>query len=121
MAQYPFRLKYNPVWLDEVLASETDVAWLYDPAHFDYVRQGAIVTRKPSGLPSDYIGGSSLIVGYSNVCDNGRGLYRRRIFYVRDTDRYCDPMGGYRYGAPVEAMDPITISAGEAGFITDRV
>ena len=121
MARYPSRLKYNPDWLDEVLAKESTVVWLHDPAHFDYVRQGAIVTRTPSGPPSDYLGGSSLIVGYSDVRDNGRGLYRRRLFYVRDTNRYCDPMGVYRCGAPVEAVDPMTVSAGEAGFITDRV
>ena len=103
------------------MANESTVVWLHDPAHFDYVRQGAIVTRTPSGPPSDYLGGSSLIVGYSDVRDNGRGLYRRRLFYVRDTNRCCDPMGVYRYGAPVEAVDPMTVSAGEAGFITDRV
>jgi hypothetical protein len=92
----------------------TRIVWLLDPARFAYVRQAAIVTRTPSGPPSDDLGGSRLLVGYSEVRESGRGLYRRRIFYLRDTDRYFDPLGAYRYGAPVEAVDPMTVSAGKS-------
>jgi hypothetical protein len=111
MARYPFRPKDEPYWLGEVLAHETRIVWLLDPARFEYVRQAAIVTRKPSGPPSDDLGGSRL-VGYGEARKSGRGLYRRRIFYLRDTDRDLDPMGAYRYGAPAEAVDPMTVAAG---------
>jgi hypothetical protein len=112
MARYPFRPKDEPYWLGEVLAHETRIVWLLDPSRFAYVRQAAIVTRTPSGLPSSYLGGTRLLVGYSEVRTSGRGLYRRRIFYLRDTDRDLDPLGAYRYGAPVEAVDPMTVAAG---------
>jgi hypothetical protein len=112
MARYPFRPKDEPYWLGEVLAHETRIVWLLDPARFEYVRQAAIVTRKPSGPPSDDLSGSRLVVGYGEARKSGRGLYRRRIFYLRDTDRDLDPMGAYRYGAPAEAVDPMTVAAG---------
>lgn len=114
MARYPFRPKDEPYWLGEVVANETRIVWLLDPSRFAYVRQAAIVTRTPSGLPSDYLGGTRLLVGYSEVRKSGRGLYRRRIFYLRDTDRDLDPLGAYRYGAPAEAVDPMTVSAGKS-------
>jgi Family of unknown function (DUF6009) len=112
MARHPFRPNDEPYWLGEVLAHETRIVWLLDPARFAYVRQAAIVTRTPRGPPSDYLGGTRLLVGYSEVRKSGRGLYRRRIFYLRDTDRYFDPLGAYHYGAPAKAVDPMTVSAG---------
>jgi Family of unknown function (DUF6009) len=112
MARYPFRPKDDPYWLGEVLTHETRIVWLLDPARFEYVRQAAIVTRTPSGPPSDDLGGTRLVVGYGEARKSGRGLYRRRIFYLRDTDRDLDSMGAYRYGAPAEAVDPMTVAAG---------
>jgi hypothetical protein len=112
MARHLFRPNDEPYRLGEVLAHETRIVWLLDPARFAYVRQAAIVTRTPSGPPSDYLGGTRLLVGYSEVRKSGWGLYRRRIFYLRDTDRYFDPLGAYHYGAPAEAVDPMTVSAG---------
>ena len=116
MAQSPFRPKDEPDWLSEVLAHETRIVWLHDPAGFEYVRQAAIVTRTPNGMPSDYLGGTRLLVGYGEARKSGRGLYRRRIFYLRYTDRDLDPLGAYRYGAPAEAVDPMTAEL--AGALT---
>jgi hypothetical protein len=48
------------------------------------------------------------------VRTSDKGLYRRRIFYLRDTDRDLDPLGTYRYGAPAETVDPMTVSAGKS-------
>ena len=62
------------------MAHGTRIVWLLDPARFAYVRQAAIVTRTPSGLPSDDLGGTRLLVGSSEVREGGRGLYRRHIF-----------------------------------------
>jgi hypothetical protein len=112
MARSLFRPKDEPYWLGEVLAHEIRIVWLLDPARFEYVRQAAIITRTPSGLPSDSLGGTRLLVGYGEARESGRGLYRRCIFYLRDTDRHFDPLGAYRYGAPAEAVDPMTVSAG---------
>jgi Family of unknown function (DUF6009) len=112
MARSPFHPKDEPSWLAEVLAQETDIVWLHDPSRFAYVRQAAIVTRTPGGLPSDYLGGTRFIVGYGEARERVRGLCRRRIFYLRATDRDFDPLGAYRYGAPAEAVDPMTVAAG---------
>jgi hypothetical protein len=112
MARFRFRPKDEPYWLGEVLAHETRIVWLLDPARFDDVRQAAIVTRTATGPPSDDLGGTRLLVGYGEARKSGRGLYRRRIFYLRETDRDFDPRGAYRYGAPAEAVDPMTVSAG---------
>jgi|SRR2546428_9664273 len=112
MARSPFHPKNEPYWLGEVLVHETRIVWLHDPARFAYVRQAAIFTRRPSGLPSDDLGGTRLVVGYGEARKSGRGLYRRRICYLRETDRDFDPLGAYRYGAPAEAVDPMTVSAG---------
>jgi hypothetical protein len=112
MGRSPFRPKDEPSWLAEVLAQETRIVWLHDPARFEYVRQAAIVTRTPGGPPSDDLGGTRFVVGYGEARERGRGLYRRRIFYLRDTDRYFDPLGAYCYGAPAEAVDPMTVAAG---------
>jgi hypothetical protein len=112
MARSPFRPKDEPYWLGEVLAHETRIVWLHDPARFAYVRQATIITRTPGGPPSDYLGGTRFVVGYGEARERGRGLYRRRIFYLRDTDRDFDPLGAYRYGAPAEAVDPMTVAAG---------
>jgi hypothetical protein len=35
-------------------------------------------------------------------------------------DRYFEPEGCYRHGAPAEARDPRTIAPGRRGEITDR-
>jgi hypothetical protein len=113
MARSPFRPKDEPYWLGEVQAHETCIVWLLEPVRFAYVRQAAIVTRKPSGPPSDDLGGTRLLVGYSEVRGSGRGLYRRRIFDLRVTDRDLDPLGAYRYGARAEAVDPMTVVAGK--------
>jgi Family of unknown function (DUF6009) len=112
MARFRFRPKDEPYWLGEVLAHETRIVWLLDSARFDDVRQAAIVTRTATGPPSDDLGGTRLLVGYGEARKSGRGLYRRRIFYLRETDRDFDPRGAYRYGAPAEAVDPMTVSAG---------
>jgi len=74
MARSPFRPKAEPYWLVEVLAHETRIVWLLDPARFEYVRQAAIVTRTPSGPPSDSLGGTRLLAGYGEARESGRGL-----------------------------------------------
>ena len=82
MARFRFRPKDEPYWLGEVLAHETRIVWLLDSARFDDVRQAAIVTRTATGPPSDDLGGTRLLVGYGEARKSGRGLYRRRIFYL---------------------------------------
>ena len=55
---------------------------------------------------------------FAGLRSGGGGATMAFVLPIR---RYCDPMGAYPYGAPVEAVDPMTVSAGKAGFITDRV
>ena len=50
MARSPFRPQDEPYWLVEILAHETRIVWLLDPARFAYVRQAAIVTEILGGL-----------------------------------------------------------------------
>ncbi|MBD2414430.1 hypothetical protein H6H01_27660 [Nostoc calcicola FACHB-3891] len=44
----------------------------------------------------------------------------RRVFYLCPEDRYFDPEGTYKHGAPPEAIDPLTVSPSVLGSVTDR-
>lgn len=66
--------------------------------------------------------GNRKIAGYAILrpgltCKMG---YLRRVFFLRPEDRYFDPEGTYKHGVPMEAVDPLTVSVGVLGTVTDR-
>jgi hypothetical protein len=66
--------------------------------------------------------GNRKIAGYAILrpgltCEMG---FLRRVFLLYPEDRYFRPEGIYSYGVPIEAVDPLTVSPGILGTVTDR-
>ncbi|MEH2248888.1 DUF6009 family protein [Nostoc sp.] len=44
----------------------------------------------------------------------------RRVFFLCPKDRYFDLKGTYKHGIPAKTIDPLTISPGVLGIVTDK-
>jgi hypothetical protein len=102
---------------------EDGIVWEIDISRADYVREWivpAATRRRPIAWR-----GPGCRVGYSVLrpdADSG-GYPRqffRRVFWLKDCDRYYQPNGTYRTGAPMEAVDPLTVAPGVPGRLTAR-
>ncbi|WP_331732472.1 DUF6009 family protein (plasmid) [Streptomyces avidinii] len=108
---------------DDEIHHEVDLVWLEDVTELDYVRQSLdrLTTRR--GKPAYHRDGR--LVGYAQLGPQAKpsrssGTFRRRVFWLLPHDRDTVPDGLYASGAPAEAVDPTTLTAGSKGRKTQR-
>lgn len=129
----------DPTWLTghyedprmaDALTHEIAIVWTVDIDQFDYVRQTAMDTRNRKGharCPNPYEGRT---VGYAVLDPKLKSWsgydFLRRVFWVKAPDRseHPDPDGIYghiyAHDCPTEAVDPRTVTPGNAGYVTLR-
>lgn len=107
----------------EQLAAETEIVWIVPIDDLDYVRESLDITKRRSGKPPYHQPGR--LVGYANLApdttatrDSGR--YDRRTFWLLPRDRNESEDSPYTTYAPLEAVDPRTVSPGCPGRLTPR-
>ena len=119
--------KEEEVMMTEAPKSESEIVWLEDIHKHEYVRVSSWMAhnrQKPPGKRT--LAAMGHIVGYSVLhkhCQNNSGVpgyFFRRLFWLKRHDRSNEPGGVYKHGAPVEAVDPLTIHPGVSGELSDR-
>ncbi|MFD0271380.1 DUF6009 family protein [Streptomyces sp. NPDC127106] len=108
---------------DDEIHNEVELVWLEDVTDLDYVRQSLDRLPTRRGKPAYHRDGR--LVGYAQLGPQAKpsrasGTFRRRVFWLLPHDRDTVPDGLYSSGAPAEAVDPRTLSAGSRGRKTDR-
>ncbi|MFD9516060.1 DUF6009 family protein [Streptomyces sp. NPDC059979] len=108
---------------DDEIHHEVDLIWLEDVTELDYVRQSLDRLPTRRGKPAYHRDGR--LVGYAQLGPQAKpsrssGTYRRRVFWLLPHDRDTVPDGLYASGAPAEAVDPTTLTAGSKGRKTER-
>ncbi|MFE5717839.1 DUF6009 family protein [Streptomyces erythrochromogenes] len=108
---------------DDEIHHEVDLIWLEDVTELDYVRQSLDRLPTRRGKPAYHRDGR--LVGYAQLGPEAKpsrssGTFRRRVFWLLPHDRDTAPEGLYATGAPAEAVDPTTLTAGSKGRKTDR-
>lgn len=104
---------------EDSLNWESEIIWKIPPKNMPYVRHRLKLCSNGNKL----IRYSKFkLAGYATLrrgvtCEYG---LLRRVFYLKPEDRYFDPEGTYKYGVPPEAIDPLTVSTGILGTVTDR-
>lgn len=93
------------------LTHETDLVWLEDITHLDYVRQSLhrVSSRRQPPYHRD-----GRLVGYATLgttakASRASGTFLRRVFWLAPHDRDQQPNGLYATAAPSEAVDPRTL------------
>jgi hypothetical protein len=105
----------------EDILDECRVVWLEAIEPLDYVRQSRVPCSRRKGRIRWPAG---RVVGYTELSqdaerDGGSDFFFRRIFWLKSHDRDSgDPT--YRRGAPIEAVDPRTVSPRAPGRCTSR-
>ncbi|WOT40609.1 DUF6009 family protein [Streptomyces coeruleorubidus] len=107
---------------DEI-SHETEIVWLEDTDHLDYVRQSLdrLPTRKSK--PAYHRDGRMVgyaILGPSAKASHASGTFRRRVFWLLPHDRDSQPEGLYAKSAPAEAVNPRTLEPRIKGSKTER-
>ena len=104
---------------DDEIHHEIALIWLEDVAELDYVRQSLdrLPTRK--GKPAYHRDGYAQL-GPQAKPSRSSGTCRRRVFWLLPHDRDTVPDGLYATGAPAEAVDPTTLTAGSRGRKTEH-
>ncbi|WP_310727878.1 DUF6009 family protein [Streptomyces sp. N2A] len=107
----------------EDLTHETDLVWLEDTTHLDYVRQSLDRVSSRRRQPPYHRDGR--LVGYAVLgptakASRASGTFLRRVFWLAPHDRDEQPDGLYATGAPSEAVDPRTVSPRTKGYKTER-
>ncbi|WP_331721111.1 DUF6009 family protein [Streptomyces sp. NBC_00454] len=108
---------------DDEIHHEIDLIWLEDVTELDYVRQSLDRLPTRRGKPAYHRDGR--LVGYAQLGPGAKpsrssGTFRRRVFWLLPHDRDMVPDGLYASGAPAEAVDPTTLTAGSKGRKTER-
>lgn len=108
---------------DDEIHHEIDLIWLEDVTGLDYVRQSLDRLPTRRGKPAYHRDGR--LVGYAQLGPGAKpsrssGTFRRRVFWLLPHDRDMVPDGLYATGAPAEAVDPTTLTAGSKGRKTER-
>ncbi|MCX4902824.1 DUF6009 family protein [Streptomyces sp. NBC_00878] len=107
---------------DEI-SHETGLVWLEDISGLDYVRQSLDRLLTRAGRPAYHRDGR--LVGYAVLGPTAKpsrvsDTFRRRVFWLLPHHRDNAPDGLYAMGAPAEAVDPRTLTAGVKGSRTER-
>lgn len=96
------------------IENETDVTWLAPTCTLPrYVRATLVRCYRRRGMVKH----SGRVVGWANLskrAKSDRDGFQRRVFWLAAHDPY---EGG---GAPVEAIDPLTVSPGIVGELNAR-
>jgi P4 family phage/plasmid primase-like protien len=108
---------------EDEISHETELVWLEDITDLDYVRQSLDRLPTRRGKPAYHRDGR--MVGYALLgpgakASRSSGTFRRRVFWLLPHDRDTEPEGLYATGAPAEAVDPRTLTAGTKGYKTER-
>ncbi|MFF4448291.1 DUF6009 family protein [Streptomyces sp. NPDC001502] len=108
---------------EDEIHHEVDLIWLEDVTELDYVRQSLDRLPTRRGKPAYHRDGR--LVGYAQLGPQAKpsrssGTFRRRVFWLLPHDRDTVPDGLYASGAPAEAVDPTTLTAGSKGRKTQR-
>ncbi|MFE9481329.1 DUF6009 family protein [Streptomyces spororaveus] len=108
---------------DDEIHHEVDLVWLEDVTELDYVRQSLDRLPTRRGKPAYHRDGR--LVGYAQLGPQAKpsrssGTFRRRVFWLLPHDRDTVPDGLYSSGAPAEAVDPTTLTAGSKGRKTEK-
>ncbi len=107
----------------EYLRYESNIVWLMDIEKIEYVRETiaqGISRRKGLIKYADFV-----VVGYSELTKDAPntgypGNFRRRIFWLKEYDRYLQPNDVYKANSPAEGVDPLTIAPRVPGKKTER-
>ena len=111
---------------DPALKNEIEIVWLKPLDDLDYVRTWDTWESRPAARPRLY---GMRVVGYSVAgCSEkvpsrsigAKRKYRRRIFWLKESDRDLEPHGVYKLGCPFDAVDPRTLAPGIRGLKTER-
>jgi hypothetical protein len=109
--------KITPTWPGE---AESEIVWCHDPALFPHVREAFVHTSGRSRAITLNESDGRVLIGYATLKPEFSGLgmrrYRRRFFYIMPYD--FD--GQDRLRPPMEAVDPLTIAAGQQAHETER-
>ncbi len=109
-----------------ILPQEIAVVWLMPIDAMDYVRQSPTYGLTRQGPPTWYWLPDSgyHLIGYTNLRpdadwssfdeENGEPYFRRRVFWLKDADRFFSPDGPYRdkRTAPSDSVDPRLVKPG---------
>jgi hypothetical protein len=110
----------------EFLQYEMDIVWVKE-INVDYVIQKiAKAGTRQRSVPVKENDSNFTRFGYAKLCADAPNTgkpytFYRRVFYLRDWDRWKTPDGLYASSAPSAAVDPRTVSPGEIGRKTQRV
>jgi hydroxyacylglutathione hydrolase len=99
---------------------EDKIIWLKDRdalAEMGYVRERRQFFSLRTGPVRAAAG--EMLIGYAVLKKTAakadeRG-YCRRIFTLKQEDRFCDPQGAFRTAVPPNAVDPLLVEAGKIG------
>jgi hypothetical protein len=102
---------------DELLG-EVAIRWVEPPERLEYVREALVLAVHRRGPPP----APGRLIGYAETARGSDRLgAERRVFWLAAHDRDSAPGGCYAVGAPVEAVDPLTVAVGVPGRRTGRV
>lgn len=102
---------YNPFTF---LGSETNIVWRFDPTIFPFVREAFMSCRngkRPITMPKK---DPKIVIGYAQRTTGDYGEHRR-YFYIMPYDNVENIAR-----PPMEAVDPLTVSAQVEGAFTNR-
>ncbi|MET9535738.1 DUF6009 family protein [Streptomyces sp. NPDC006649] len=105
------------------LAHESDLIWLEDTDHLDYVRQSLDRLPTRGRKPAYHRDGRMIgyaVLGPESRASRASGTFLRRVFWLLPRDRDSQPEGIYALGAPSEAVDPRTLAPRVKGYKTQR-
>lgn len=112
--------EYTKIRRQPVIAKESQLVWLEDPAAHDYVRMTEL-TNGWSSVPRlgdpEYV-----VVGFTVVRRREADSVppERRVFWLKPGDRTYSPNGPYERRCPCEAVDPRSLAPGLRGIKTQR-
>ncbi len=111
--------------MNEVPPNEAKIVWIVPLDSIDYVRSVIFTAPHRVGPPRGWRKKRhGRLIGYSELLPNAPGIvpacFKRRLFWLADSDRCGRDSTAYVTGCPWEARDPRTIEPNTAGTITDR-
>lgn len=112
-----------PTGNEKWLTDESDIVWLRDRHDLPYVRESACETfSRRIGKPKPEQCNHHTLIGYSELRPKarhnriGKGSFTRRLFWVKESDLLHSK---HRSCLPTEAVDPLTITPGVKGRMTE--
>jgi Family of unknown function (DUF6009) len=85
------------------------MVWLDNPLNYTYLRETIYhseVSHLPNGL---FLSDMDRVVGYQLISHETGGVFIFRFWWLKTYDRDIQPEGIYKYGAPCEAVIPLSV------------